>query len=869
MMSIINSIFEKKSPIELNDYHANHLISIENNKLTLEEIITNNQNIKVISILGEARKGKSTLLNTIISGYTRTNQQIFKTSKSLDHCTQGIDYLHIPELNLLFCDVQGLKVGNSANDPKLLLITYLMSDIIVFTQQHMLNKSVLETFSPLSSFLTYIDFDQLDKRNCKPELIFRISDFTLDGTPQENLDRLFTEYEDQSKNIIINMKRLFSKISAYNTNQLDRSESKMLDNLNFYGLLESEENGFSNFIGKLNNHINNTNLNNTLSIWFKNLNEFIKLINDNKKIDFNKLDVYKLLTEKELYEYHISLRKRYPDIFNELIVNHTQTDYKTKICSRIAIADEIVKEFNIKFAMVNDNLKKEMYNEITREINKYINQAIESNRKQGWKILYDYVINKMNHHSFDMVETKLNISSTMLPQIILKCFESIEQFIINHDINDYVISLYKVWKKDYMKEYVDFREDINKKQSIEIEKYFILVHNFIDGLNSKVKKLILLNTNYIDFLQQSFDTVNKELIDKFNEELVNINNIIVYSIKLTNKDNFNYDNNLVLPKLNMSIICTQIDYTYEYIQDIYNSGVSYIKNIDMKDSTLKYYIMKKKQILKSSKLYDLSNIDPQISSNIAKVNEDICIFYKDIDKNLILYYPIYQYKKKYMLRQACNKLVKNKLIIIKNTHMYANVCGVNYMFNSYKELFNKFIRNGYNLLDNRGNCKLLEIFQNIIKELQIKSNNIRAYNSILKIIKEKKDLKYRKYQQKLELKKQAIKLEDSKIENINSEKSLPKQSNQKYKKKHISSSLKKIIWDVYIGANIGTAKCMCCKHQEIRQIEFHCGHIISEKVGGETNLKNLRPICAKCNLSMKTTNMIEFMNACGYGTLEK
>jgi ABC-type phosphate/phosphonate transport system ATPase subunit len=64
---MISSIFEKKPVIELNDFSVNHLISIENDKLTLEEVITNNKNIKVISILGEARKGKSTLLNTIIS----------------------------------------------------------------------------------------------------------------------------------------------------------------------------------------------------------------------------------------------------------------------------------------------------------------------------------------------------------------------------------------------------------------------------------------------------------------------------------------------------------------------------------------------------------------------------------------------------------------------------------------------------------------------------------------------------------------------------------------------------------------------------------------------------------------------------------
>jgi len=80
----------------------------------------------------------------------------------------------------------------------------------------------------------------------------------------------------------------------------------------------------------------------------------------------------------------------------------------------------------------------------------------------------------------------------------------------------------------------------------------------------------------------------------------------------------------------------------------------------------------------------------------------------------------------------------------------------------------------------------------------------------------------------------------------------------KYKKKNIPKAVKKAVWDKWVGKNIGSTKCLCCKHQEIRQIEFHCGHIISEKKGGETKVSNLRPICAQCNLSMGTMDMREF-----------
>ena len=35
---------------------------------------------------------------------------------------------------------------------------------------------------------------------------------------------------------------------------------------------------------------------------------------------------------------------------------------------------------------------------------------------------------------------------------------------------------------------------------------------------------------------------------------------------------------------------------------------------------------------------------------------------------------------------------------------------------------------------------------------------------------------------------------------------------QKYHKKAIPKSLKKLVWDTYIGEKIGLSKCLCCKN---------------------------------------------------------
>ena len=81
----------------------------------------------------------------------------------------------------------------------------------------------------------------------------------------------------------------------------------------------------------------------------------------------------------------------------------------------------------------------------------------------------------------------------------------------------------------------------------------------------------------------------------------------------------------------------------------------------------------------------------------------------------------------------------------------------------------------------------------------------------------------------------------------------------KRRKKTIPASIKKQSWDKYIGKELGTAKCYCCKYNIISKNDFHAGHYISEKNGGEVKVENIRPICADCNLSMGSTNMDVFM----------
>lgn len=80
----------------------------------------------------------------------------------------------------------------------------------------------------------------------------------------------------------------------------------------------------------------------------------------------------------------------------------------------------------------------------------------------------------------------------------------------------------------------------------------------------------------------------------------------------------------------------------------------------------------------------------------------------------------------------------------------------------------------------------------------------------------------------------------------------------KYKKKYVSSTLKRLVWNKWIGEEVGKAKCCCCNTTDIVQMSFHVGHIVAEINGGKTVISNLMPICQNCNSSMGRMNLYDF-----------
>lgn len=83
------------------------------------------------------------------------------------------------------------------------------------------------------------------------------------------------------------------------------------------------------------------------------------------------------------------------------------------------------------------------------------------------------------------------------------------------------------------------------------------------------------------------------------------------------------------------------------------------------------------------------------------------------------------------------------------------------------------------------------------------------------------------------------------------------------KKKAIPKAIKALVWNTHIGESNGIGLCQCCFTNEIKQMSFQCGHVISEYNGGSVNVNNMKPICSGCNFSMGTRNMDEYMKTYG------
>lgn len=87
-----------------------------------------------------------------------------------------------------------------------------------------------------------------------------------------------------------------------------------------------------------------------------------------------------------------------------------------------------------------------------------------------------------------------------------------------------------------------------------------------------------------------------------------------------------------------------------------------------------------------------------------------------------------------------------------------------------------------------------------------------------------------------------------------------------YKKRNIPKALREQVWIHYQGTRFETKCTVRWCSNKINTFNYHVGHDRPESKGGTLDIGNLRPICARCNLSMGSSYTIEEWNQIGAET---
>lgn len=372
LKSLVSLISSKTVDIIIGE--SSKFINIKQAKLNLLDEISDlnlNKELVVVSFLGKARIGKSTLMNCFVSHLTNSNLKIFNTSNSVkEHCTSGIDFLSIETetKTILLLDIQGLDFKDSKDDCKLMLFVFMISNIIIYNEKGILTNSVLSSFQALTSLVTHIKDNQI-----KPNLIFRSIDVDSeleDYDPTENLaDMLSEDRTDQYTNVRKSITKLFATINSKPTYSIEKREKQLLNSNDFVSFMNNEENGFKLFCNYLIDQINSSPKHNP-SKFIERVKIVIDQINSNKKIDCKIFDLTSAQSEiaiRDWEEKEINSSK-----YNEITVDGSQLMYELNVIPIINYRNDILDKFDKLFSMATPSIRDERREKIKNKFDNVI-----------------------------------------------------------------------------------------------------------------------------------------------------------------------------------------------------------------------------------------------------------------------------------------------------------------------------------------------------------------------------------------------------------------------------------------------------------------------------------------------------------------
>lgn len=601
MRTTIDS-FEIINPYdELSNYYkVSKFMNIRKGVLELSPTLhfpANDKPLSVLALIGPARRGKSTLLNCIISSLLKGNYSLFETSDTDEHCTYGIDYaiIETEAKNILFFDVQGMGLHDSSNDCKILLYIYLIADIIIFNERNMIDNRTLDNLLPLTTFMTYINESSLIEQSKRPKIIFRISDQDLKADPQQNLNKVLENRMDQYQNVRESVKKLFSELLAMKTEPLERGEKALLQNKDYYKFLENSENNFRNVCESIIEELNKSSKFSNFSKYYEYIQKIALELNENKKIDWDKLDLTKHISKQEITDWitkNVDEKK-----YNVIEVDGTQADYENKIVPHEKYVEQILQKFDNHFANTTPKIRDEIRNELQTKLTKPYDDAIKKTEAISIKEIAD-IYSKITG---ELINKYKNIKENEIELIGNKYVEELEQTIsTDKHINTYyskIVDSQIIFLKDNY--YLKIKKSIEDVKKDYDNKYNNKIIELDKLLTEKNNNIWIDIEKQINNLYDSYKCIEDDLVDKFRNELK------IYNIEIKTFG-FHYSNGKYLLK-NGNVI-------NEILTEIKNSNeISNILTEEKEDLLAKY----KKEILKLQNKF------------IETRKEKLCVYLKE------------------------------------------------------------------------------------------------------------------------------------------------------------------------------------------------------------------------------------------------
>ena len=360
---------------------STQLLTFENNKLVLSTDI--DYDAKVITVCGPARKGKSSLLNTICAYLNNVDVEIFKSSSSVDHVTHGISYYYFPDDNIMLIDTQGIDYGNSGDDHKILLFCYSISDIMIFNDKEMFNNGSLNSLSQLASFVNRIN------NNTKTELIIRIADYDLDDPIEKNIELTMEKQNDQYQNIRNAMNTLFPNITGLSTSYLSKDDKINMKQHMYTKVLSNLNNDYASCINSIITKIESCMVKHITN---DTINKLIDAINNNNNIDHKNLDLYTVLSKNQLLEFQNNIPK---ELYDDIVVNGTQKMFEEVYMIRFNKYKEVLKNFDKMFNLIPNEIKDEYRKNIDTKLTESLEKAYTKTIQLAIEIKND----KLKNHS--------------------------------------------------------------------------------------------------------------------------------------------------------------------------------------------------------------------------------------------------------------------------------------------------------------------------------------------------------------------------------------------------------------------------------------------------------------------------------------